>query len=38
MQKIDRTGETNIATNEQVMTIIEYRKNDDIDIQFEDYS
>lgn len=36
MQKIDRTGETNIATNEQVMTIIEYRKNDDIDIQFED--
>ena len=36
MQKIDRTGETNIATNEQVMTIIEYRKNDDIDVQFED--
>ena len=36
MKKIDRTGETNIATNRQTMTIIEYRNNNDIDIQFED--
>lgn len=32
----NRVLETNIANNGQVMTIIEYRKNDDIDIQFED--
>ena len=36
MQKIDRTGETNIATNGQVMTIVKYRGCNDIDIQFED--
>lgn len=33
---IDRTGETNVATNGQIMTIIEYRTADDMDIQFED--
>lgn len=33
---IDRTGETNIANNGMKMTIIAYRKNNDIDIQFED--
>ena len=32
----DKTGETNIANNGQTMTIIEYRSNNDIDIQFED--
>ena len=32
----NRVLETNIANNGQVMTIIEYRRNDDIDIQFED--
>ena len=37
MKKINRTGETNIAKNEQTMTIIEYRNNNNnIDIQFED--
>lgn len=34
--KIDRLGETNITKNGQAMTIIEYRKYNDIDIQFED--
>ena len=29
-------GETNLASNGQKMTIIAYRKNNDIDIQFED--
>ena len=32
---IDRTGETNIANNGMKMTIIAYRTNQDIDIQFE---
>lgn len=34
--KIDRTGETKRAANGMLMTIIEYRKSNDIDIQFED--
>lgn len=34
--KIDRTGETKRAVNGMLMTIIEYRKSNDIDIQFED--
>lgn len=34
--KIDRTGETKRAINGMLMTIIEYRKSNDIDIQFED--
>ena len=33
---IDRTGEVNIASNGQKMTIIAYRTSRDIDIQFED--
>ena len=33
---INRTGETTIATNGQVMTIIAYRNIKDIDIRFED--
>ena len=36
MGKTNRIGETNIATNKQVMTIIKYKKYNDIDIQFED--
>ena len=36
MKNKNRTGETNIANNGQTMTIIEYKKYDDIDIQFED--
>lgn len=32
----NRIGQTNIATNGQQMTIIDYRKVDDIDVQFED--
>ena len=32
----ERTGETSIAKSSQTMTIIEYRKYNDIDIQFED--
>lgn len=32
----NRVGETNIANNGQVMTIIEYRNCNDIDIEFED--
>ena len=36
MKKIDRTGETNIATNKQKITIIEYRNWNDIDVRFED--
>ena len=36
MQKIDRTGEINIANNGMKMTIIKYNKWEDIDIQFED--
>lgn len=36
MKKTDRIGETNIALNGQVMTIIEYRGCKNIDIQFED--
>lgn len=34
--KKDRLGESNIAKNGQVMTVIGYRKHTDIDIQFED--
>jgi hypothetical protein len=34
--KKDHIGETNIATNGQKMTIIEYRDYNDIDVQFED--
>lgn len=34
--KQTRIGETNIATNGQKMTIIAYRKNKDLDVQFED--
>lgn len=34
--KRKRVGETNIATNGQIMTIIKYRNTNDIDIQFED--
>ena len=33
---IDRTGETNIATNGQKMTIIKYINSNSIDIMFED--
>ena len=36
MKKIDRTGETNIATNKQKITIIEYRNLNDFDVRFED--
>ena len=36
MQRIDRTGETNIANNGMKMTIVAYRGCKDIDIQFED--
>ena len=36
IKMVDRTGESNIASNGQTMTIIEYRKYNDIDIQFED--
>ena len=36
MKKVNRVGETNIATNGQKMTIIAYRNYNDIDIQFED--
>ena len=32
----NRTGEINIAKNGQTITIIGYRRNDDIDVQFED--
>lgn len=32
----NRVLETNIANNGQVMTIIEYRNCNDIDIEFED--
>ena len=32
----NRTGETSIANNGQLMTIIAYRRSDDIDIKFED--
>ena len=35
-KKKDRTGETTIATNGQKMTIIAYRKNNNIDVRFED--
>ena len=31
-----RTGETNTATNGQVMTIVAYRSSNDIDVRFED--
>ena len=31
-----RIGETNINKNRQTMTIVEYRRNNDINIQFED--
>ena len=31
-----RIGETSVATNGQVMTIIAYRGNNDMDVQFED--
>ena len=34
--KINRVGETNIANNGMKMTIIAYRRSEDIDIQFED--
>lgn len=34
--KRERVGETNIATNGQVITIIKYRNTNDIDVQFED--
>ena len=33
---IDRTGETNIATNGQLMTIIAYHNWNNVDIQFDD--
>jgi hypothetical protein len=32
----DRTGETSIANNGQLITIIKYRNSADLDIQFED--
>ena len=35
-QKLSRVGETNIAANGQKMTIIAYRKSNDIDVEFED--
>lgn len=35
-EKIDKTGETNVAKNGMNMTIIAYRTRKDIDIQFED--
>ena len=35
MQKIDRTGEINIACNGLKMTIVKYNKCDDIDVEFE---
>ena len=34
--KRTRIGETNIARNGMMMTIIAYRKNTDVDVQFED--
>ena len=34
--KMNRVGETNTANNGMKMTIIAYRKSDDIDVQFED--
>lgn len=34
--KLNRIGETNRAKNGMMMTIIAYRRNDDIDVQFED--
>ena len=33
---IDRTGETGIANNGMKMTIVAYRKSNDIDVKFED--
>lgn len=36
MTKVNRVGETNIATNGQKMTIIAYHNASNIDIQFED--
>lgn len=36
MPKIDRTGETNMSTCGQMMTIIRYGGSTDIDVQFED--
>lgn len=36
MQKIDRTGETNISNEGCIMRIVEYNNCDDIIIQFED--
>ena len=35
---VNRIGETNIANNGQLMTVINYRKSNDIDVQFEDGS
>ena len=35
-KKIDRTGEINTNTQGLIMKIIAYRKNNDIDVQFED--
>ena len=34
--RIDRIGETAVATNGQKMTIIAYRGNNDMDVRFED--
>ena len=36
MKKINRVGETAVASNGMLMTIIAYRNTNDIDIQFED--
>ena len=32
----NRTGETHRAKNGMMMTIVDYRRNNDIDVQFED--
>ena len=31
-----RIGQTNITSNGEIMTIVAYRNNQDIDVQFED--
>lgn len=37
MEKIDRTGEINYNTFGSLMVITDYRRNDDIDVYFEQY-
>ena len=35
-RKKNRIGETNKASNGMILTIIDYRRNNDIDVMFED--